>query len=86
MFQEEKEFRLRFSLEVRFPDEYDGEEDDYAWVREWEQRVKPELLKVVFDSLRRHAAWTVHVRNRGLSPHDEIEIAMVKDWSPGGRN
>lgn len=84
MFQEEKQFCLRVSLEARFPDEYEGEEDDYAWAGEWEQRIKPELLKVVFDLLRRHAPWSVHVRNRGRSPLDEIEIAMVKDWRPSG--
>ncbi len=83
MFQEEKEFNLRFSLEANFPEDYEGEEDEYAWLKEWETRVKPELLKTIFDSLRRHPAWIVHVRNRGLSPNDEIEIAMVKDFTTG---
>ena len=83
MFQEEKDFNLRFSLEANFPEEYEGDEDEYAWLKEWETRVKPELLKTIFDALRRHPAWTVHVRNRGLSPTDEIEIAMVKDFTTG---
>lgn len=81
MVQEEKRFNLRFSLEATFPEEYEGDEDDYTWLRDWTTRVKPELLKVIFDALRRHPAWTVHVRNRGLPPEDEIEIAMVKDFS-----
>lgn len=79
MIHEEKQFCLRFSLEAEFPDDYEGEEDNYAWLKEWEQMVKPELLKIIFDSLRRHPLWTVHVRNRGLSPLDEIEIAVTKD-------
>jgi len=65
MIQEEKGFNLRFSLEAMFPDDY----------------VKPELLKVIFDALRRHPSWAVHVRNRGVSPEDEIEIAMMKDFT-----
>ncbi|MEW6543253.1 MAG: hypothetical protein AB1411_06530 [Nitrospirota bacterium] len=81
MVQEEKAFTFRFSLEARFPDDYDGDEDNYHWLEEWERLVKPELLKLLFDSLRRHPSWKVHVRNRGVSPLDEIEIAMVKDWS-----
>ena len=81
MFQEEKTFNLRFSLEASFSDDYEGEQDNYAWLKEWEQGVKPDLLKAVFECLRRHPAWTAHVRNRGLSPLDEIEIAMVKDLS-----
>jgi hypothetical protein len=82
MINEEKQFCLRFSLEARFPDEYEGDEDNYTWLKDWENQMKPELLKVVFDSLRRHPLWTVHVRNRGLSPQDEIEIAMTKDLAP----
>lgn len=81
MFQEEKTFTFRFNLEALFPEDYEGDEDDYAWLRDWEVRVKPELLKTIFESLRRYPSWTVHVRNRGKSPSDEIEVAMVKDFS-----
>jgi hypothetical protein len=28
MYQEEQTFQLRFSLEAKFPDEYDGEDDE----------------------------------------------------------
>jgi len=80
VFQEEKTFNLRFSLEARFPDEYEGEEDGQLWAKEWEQQLKPELVKMVFDYLRQHPAWKVHVRNRGVSPLDEIEVAMVKEF------
>ena len=81
MFQEEKTFNLRFALEARFPDEYDGDEDGQLWVKEWENQLKPELVKTVFDCLRRHPAWKAHVRNRGASPLDEIEIALEKDFT-----
>ena len=81
MFREEKDFRFRFTLEAAFPDDYEGKEDNYAWVKEWETRVKPELLRLIFDALRRHPSWSAHVRNRGVSPDDEIEIALVKDFS-----
>lgn len=85
MFQEEKTFNLRFALEARFPEDYDGDEDGQTWVKEWEQRLKPELVKLVFDYLRRHPAWNVHVRNRGASPLDEIEIAMLRDFTGPGK-
>ncbi len=81
MYQEEKTFTVRISLEATFPEDYEGSEDDYAWLRDWEVRVKPELLKTIFDSLRRYPAWNAHVRNRGKPPGDEIEIAMNKDFS-----
>ena len=81
MHHEEKTFTFRFSLEAAFPDDYEGDQDEYAWLRDWETRVKPELIKIVFDSLRRHPTWTVHVRNRGKSPSDEIEVAVARDFS-----
>jgi len=81
MYHEEKTFILRFSLEASFPDDYEGEEDNQAWVREWEARIKPDLLKVLFESLRQHRAWQVHIRNRGKSPEDEVEIVLARDFS-----
>ncbi len=81
MYHEEKTFTLRFSLEAGFPDDYEGDDDQYAWLREWETTIKPELIKTLFETLRRHGAWTVHVRNRGKSPTDEIEIAVSRDFS-----
>jgi hypothetical protein len=81
MYQEEKAFILRFSLEASFPDDYEGEEDNQAWVREWEARIKPDLLKVLFESLRQHQAWQAHIRNRGKSPEDEVEIVLARDFS-----
>ena len=81
MFQEESTFVLRFSLEASFPEEYEGTQDNHAWVREWEAQVKPELLKSVFETLRRFPTWSTHVRNRGRSPQDEIEVVLQKDFS-----
>ncbi len=81
MYQEEKTFTLRFSLEASFPDDYEGEEDNQAWIREWETRIKPDLLRALFESLRQHRPWQTHVRNRGISPADEIEIVLARDFS-----
>lgn len=83
MFAEEKTFRLTFSLEAEFPEDYDGDADQYQWVREWEGAIKGEVLKAVFTTLRRHPGWTARVRNRGVSEQDEIEIAMSKTFEEG---
>jgi hypothetical protein len=81
MYQEEKTFVLRFSLEASFPEDYDGEDDHLAWVQEWESEIKPGMLKQVIEALRRHPSWTSHVRNRGLSSADEIEVVLARDFS-----
>ena len=81
MYQEEKTFTLRFTLEASFPEDYEGDEDQRAWLREWEALIKPDVLKRVFEALRHHPGWTSHVRNRGASPADEIEIVLARDFS-----
>jgi hypothetical protein len=81
MYQEEQTFALKFSLEASFPDEYEGDADNKAWVREWEAQMKPQIIKLVFESLRTHPGWTSRIRNRGISPTDEIEIVLARDFS-----
>ncbi len=81
MYREEKTFTLRFTLEATFPDGYDGEKDGMEWLREWETRMKPRMLKQVFESLREHGAWRSHVRNRGIAASDEIEVVVSRDMS-----
>lgn len=81
MYQEEKTFTLRFTLEASFVDEYEGDDDHLAWVREWEAQIKPGMLKQVFEALRQHTAWTSHVRNRGIPSTDEIEIVLARNFS-----
>lgn len=78
---EEKSFVFRISLEASFPDDYEGEAEEYVWLRDWETRIKPELIKSLFEILRQYPSWNVHVRNRGKSPADEIEVAMSRDFS-----
>ena len=80
MFKEEKTFTLRLTLEARFPPEYEGDDDDYAWLHDWETRMKPDLLKAVMASLRAAPSWSAHVRNRGMAATDEVEIALIKDF------
>ena len=80
MFKEEKTFTLRLTLEARFPPEYEGDDDEYAWLHDWETRMKPDLLKTVMASLRATPSWSAHVRNRGMAATDEVEIALIKDF------
>ena len=86
MFEEEKTFILRFNLVAEFPEDYEGDDDGYAWLHDWETRVKPELFKTVVAALRAHPSWSVHVRNRGMAATDEVEIALKKTFSTDERS
>jgi hypothetical protein len=50
-------------------------------VQAWEARIKPDMIKALFESLRRTQDWTVHTRNRGKSPEEEIEVVLERDFS-----
>ena len=84
MYQEEKTFYVRFSLEAQFPDDYEGEDDAHAWLHDWDSRVMPEVLKSIFTTLRKFPSWSARVRNRGMAQTEEIEISLVKNYSTPG--
>ncbi|MBI2369969.1 MAG: hypothetical protein HYV08_07000 [Deltaproteobacteria bacterium] len=75
---EEKTFLLRFSLSAELPDEEESDDEAQPWLQEWEQQIKPALLKTVFAQLRAHPGWKIHVRNRGIPAEREVEIVMQK--------
>ena len=83
MHHEEQSFILRFSMEATFPDEYEGEEDELVWAKDWETRVKPDIIKGIFRTLEFHPKWAARFRNRGISPSQEIEIVLEQDFSKG---
>ncbi len=86
MHQEEESFNLRFSLEAKFPDEYDGEDDERVWLKQWETKVKPDIVKSIFQTLEQYPEWAARFRNRGLAATDEIEIVLEKTYSDPSLN
>lgn len=81
MHHEEQSFTLRFSLEATFPEDYEGEEDELVWAKNWETRVKPDIIKGIFQTLKSHPDWAARFRNRGMASSEEIEIVLEKDFS-----
>jgi hypothetical protein len=80
MDRREKTFVLRFTLEAEIPSglfERDDFEED-AWLDEWETALKPGIIRAVFAHLRAAPGWSARVRNRGISPLDEIEIVVSR--------
>ena len=79
--KDEHIFNLRFSLSAQIsPEAWDDEDfEGDEWLHEWEARVKPGLVREVFTYLRKFEGWNCHIRNRGVSPIDEIEIVMQKE-------
>jgi hypothetical protein len=74
----EKTFNLRFTLTADIPDALleDDDFDEDGWLKEWEAGIKPDLVRTIFTQLRRFAHGEAHVRNRGVSSVDEIEVVL----------
>lgn len=82
MDSRDKNFVLRFSLTANVPEAL-WEDDDFEgdeWLNEWEAMIKPGLIRAIFAHLRSFPNWEAHVRNRGISPLDEIEIVLERSF------
>ena len=77
---EQRDFTLRIDLRREFPENYDGEDDGYAWVEE----VQPALAEIVRAAaaiLAQRGGFRVHPANRGR-PVEE-EVTLVAERSSG---
>jgi hypothetical protein len=83
MESRDKSFVIRFSLTANIPEAVweDDEFEEETWLNEWEVAIKPGLIRAVFSHLRAFPNWEAHVRNRGISPLDEIEIVVERSFS-----
>ena len=74
--QERGGFVVRVELSADFDEDYQGDEDGYAWLEAWRARVQPRLVRAVFEQLRAEPHFTVVPASRGKNPDEELEIAV----------
>ncbi len=74
--REEGRFVVSIELSAEFDESYEGDDDGYAWLQAWRERVQPRLLKRVFEELRADRAFDAVPVSRGKNPEDEVEIAV----------
>jgi hypothetical protein len=76
MHREERSFSIELHLLAEFDDDYEGDEDGYAWVERFERDVKPALVRAVFDAARNARGWTAISAPRGRDPGTAVEIEL----------
>jgi hypothetical protein len=83
MQSDEYAFLLRFSVRADIPGAVlaDDDFDERAFLAEWEAALKPDVVRAVFQALRAVPGWTAHVRSRGASSADEIEIVVERSYA-----
>ena len=75
-YVEEKTFTIRLELRCEFPDDYQGEEDGYAWA----QALAPlatEIVQAAATAARR-GGWSVRSGNRGRPSEEEVMLILER--------
>lgn len=78
MHVEEKEFTLRLELRCSFPDDYEGDEDGYAWTEE-ARALLAQVVAAAAQTLARAPGWKVRPANRGRSSEDEVTLVVERE-------
>ena len=76
--REERQFAIQLHLVAEFADDYEGDEDGYAWHERFEQELRPAVIRAVFDALRARPGWTVTAAPRGRDPSETLEIRVQR--------
>jgi hypothetical protein len=76
MHREERVFSVIFTVSSEFDDDYQGDEDGFAWHARFEEELKPRLVAAIFDAVRADPSWDAIVAPRGRDPERAIEIEL----------
>jgi hypothetical protein len=77
MHVESKEFVIRFEARAAFPDDYEGDDDGYAWAPAF-RPVAQALVAAVARALATQPGWSFHPANRGRSSEDEVTFVLER--------
>lgn len=72
--REEARFTVTIDLSAEFPDDYEGDDDGNEWLRRWSERVRPKLVRAIFEALRADPAFEAIPAPRGRAPDEHVEI------------
>ena len=78
MHREERQYSIVFHVSAEFGDDYEGDEDGFAWYETFERTLKPRLAAAVFDALRAEPRFRAVAAPRGLDPERALEIDLVR--------
>ncbi len=74
--REDGSFSVRIELSAEFGEDYEGDDDGYAWLAAWRSRVQPRLARAIFEQLRAEPGFTALPVSRGRNPEEALEIEV----------
>lgn len=77
-YKEEREFVIRLRLSAQFAEDYEGDDDGYAWYRKFDQKVRPAIVSELVHLLAKLGGFRITPVNRGLDSHEELELFVER--------
>jgi hypothetical protein len=74
--REAGELTIRIDLGAEFAEDYEGDDDGYAWLERWRSTVQPRVVRAVFEALRSEPGFTAIPVSRGRSPDENVDIEV----------
>lgn len=87
LYREDGSLTIRVHLSAEFGDEYEGDDDGYAWLERFRREVQPRLVRAVFEALRSDPSFEAIPVSRGRAPDENVEVEVrlrAGDAAEGG--
>jgi hypothetical protein len=77
-YREERSYRVEVVLSAEFGEDYEGDEDGYAWHARFDRVVRPRLVRAVLEALASDPGWRVVPASRGANASDALEVRVER--------
>lgn len=72
--REERTYTITLRMSAEFAEDYEGDEDGFAWHERFDREARPKLVRAVIQELIRAGGWKVTPVSRGQSDADALEL------------
>jgi hypothetical protein len=79
MHREEGRFTIHIDLSAEFDEDYEGDDDGFAWLTRFRNEIRPRLARAVFNALRSDPSFRAIPTSRGASPDEHLDIDVRFD-------
>jgi len=77
-YREERSYRVEIVLSAEFGEDYEGDDDGYAWHARFDRVVRPRVVRAVLEALASDPGWRVVPASRGASASDALEVRVER--------
>ena len=74
--REEREFQITLHLSASFPDDYEGDDDGFAWFETWDHELRPRVVRALFDAVRTDPRFAALAAPRGRDPETALDVEI----------